>query len=428
MRFDSIIPSIEAKKYDALHEAIHQNDITKVVELSKTLSLSKKIYYITELDVKGTPLHLATYIGKVEVVNTLLLCGAKIDDGTEESESTLQAGARFLTFGFWQRSGNYTPLAIAGIRNHTDLIQSLLTYGANYKVKDRRKNLPLSIEQLCNNFPNNGEELDLRIYPQSFRNECLMPVKNALRRGKIKKLYLGSIPYLNLGDEKSNFSLFYNALELIKINPHLETFILDTRFVIKTRTDIISDASEYLLTNCRKNLVKILNAILETVKNSRLHTIDLGKFEHIHTTITKTIKYKDKLEHDYNMYSRRYELMRKSEEVEVTETKENHQIVFCINNDAILNTGSFPDNRKSILDQVHSERISESGAIGIVAIVKQIAFDVPLSTVKLFDTEIITAFFSKMNEILISNKTVPISSSLSSSSSSSSSSFSSSLS
>ena len=71
----------------------------------------------------GTALHSASYAGHVQVVRTLLKCGAEVD-------------AR----GVW----NQSPLILASFKGHLDIVQCLLDHGADVNLQGDHYNTALS--------------------------------------------------------------------------------------------------------------------------------------------------------------------------------------------------------------------------------------------------------------------------------------------
>ena len=105
-----------APLYHAAHLGLH--------ETVERLSLKHPQYVNSISGLGGTALHPASYVGHIEVICSLLKCGANVD----------ARGAYHMT-----------PLQLASVHGHPSIVQCLLDHGADPNCQDYRYRTPLSL-------------------------------------------------------------------------------------------------------------------------------------------------------------------------------------------------------------------------------------------------------------------------------------------
>jgi len=108
----------------------------------------------------GTPLFLAAYGGKHEIVETLLQCGADVKAKGTNGETPLHAAARSGSVEIIKmliedapkeyiddtsNKYGYSPLFLAAMLNHRDAAEALLNFGANVNLQSSIGTTPIAI-------------------------------------------------------------------------------------------------------------------------------------------------------------------------------------------------------------------------------------------------------------------------------------------
>lgn len=279
---------------DFILKAIQDDDLGKVKSVLPGLgNIDDTVFYVKELDAMLTAFQVSIYFGCKDIADFLLSRGSALNAVTRETEHCCQLAARFLTFGFWCRSGSFTALHIAS-KYQINCIGFLLAKGANYKATDRRGNLPLTIAQLCNNFSVSPQliELDTSIYGD-FKQEYLSLVEAAIRTGNIKIVNIKFPPIhlvKGLQNINENLKTFLSLLALLRNNAHLTNITLDVQYIIKTSSGELSRSllpclSDAQLTHIRKAITRVLNSLLDLAKYGALQQVKLGEISHVHTEV-----------------------------------------------------------------------------------------------------------------------------------------------
>lgn len=274
-----------------MRQAIETNDLPGLLRaINVTPDINQRWFYVQALDSTLTALQLAAYLGHRDMVACLLDHGAQPNVQSAEKESCLQSAARFLSFGFWQREGRYTALHLAArYAKSPDCISLLLAAGAEYHLRDRRGQLPLTLHQLCYKFSTDDRltSFDLSIYG-NFKAEYLPLLETAFIRGQVKKIKV-KLPDISFGSDHEALNLFFELIERLKRNRHLSEIILDVAYLFKTNEYyngykglVLGSSTDGSLIQIRREVVQVLQAILSLAEQTQLESFDFGVMKHVH--------------------------------------------------------------------------------------------------------------------------------------------------
>ena len=231
-----------------MQDAIKSSKLDQIGSLARNSDINKAEHYVEEYCSYLTPLQLAIHHNQLRAVNCLLALGARVNSPSVVASSFWGAVAYTLTLSLYSLYIPMTALHIAGKVDNEQIIETLLSHGAEYASADKKGYLPLTLPQLCNNIPSCDllTVLDIRGYTPgnsgaAISAESVTLLGVGLRNSMVSTvlLNLGKIA-LNTDDDTfvSNMALIQALIVALKAGPRVSNIELNGNFSIETNTDV----------------------------------------------------------------------------------------------------------------------------------------------------------------------------------------------
>ena len=381
--------------------AIESGNLSAVeAALSSMADINECEFYVEELDSNLSALHLSAYFGRESIVAALLRRGAFPDVITREREAFLEIVCSYITLGFWGRAGRYTALHLASIRENAGCIKLLLANGADYKIKDRKGNLALTPDKLCNNICISDRLicLDFSIYGL-FKAEYIPLIATALSLGTIKVVNFEFPPidfdkgFIIPGREGPNeeLELLLRLLAVLKSSRNLCDVTLSVKYIFNTQHSIGSYLLPDQLIYMRKGLVKVLNALLGLTELNSLVKVSFGCIQHVHKKISQESYTETYSEREYPSGFYRNRTVTKTREKVEYETKD----LLRIDNDTMRSIARDPAGSKQHLGELDNSIMWEGDSWARIFSSQEARM-----AKKILDAEVIVGFCSRFSSAL----------------------------